>query len=221
MSEESSFRRIRPRIENLSDLVFGLALSIGSLTLIANIPRNAPSLGNDIIYFGFSFLIVIMTWSGYTRTIAYLPIETEGIFFLNVVLLFVVALEPFLFYVLISQTGSSVATLAFLDSASVAYALDVGIMYLMLAGFNYMVTVEEKRKTNPSEILIKRFRRLTYLLLFGAGLFLISALPYFWVSAAVGVYLRFDFWYASIAMFVGTRFASRGSKVNTTNRAKQ
>jgi hypothetical protein len=40
MSSRSSYRRIKPRIENLSDLVFGLALSIGTLTLIANIPTN-------------------------------------------------------------------------------------------------------------------------------------------------------------------------------------
>jgi uncharacterized membrane protein len=149
MSAESSYRRIKPRIENLSDLVFGLALSIGSLTLIANIPRDIPTLELDVLYFGFSFIIVIMIWSGYTRTLAYLPIETEGVFFLNITLLFAVALEPFLFYVIVAPSSASNVNLPFLDFASGGYALDVGMMYLILAGFDYMVTREEKRKTLP------------------------------------------------------------------------
>jgi hypothetical protein len=59
-----------------------------------------------------------MIWPGYTRTVAFLPMETEGIFFLNIVLLFAVALEPFLFYAVISQSGSSAEVLKFLDFAS-------------------------------------------------------------------------------------------------------
>ena len=211
MSEEpSSYKRIKSRIENLSDLVFGLALSIGSLTLIAHIPTNTNALVTDIAYFGFSFLIVIMIWSGYTRTVTFIPIETEGIFLLNIILLFVVALEPFLFYVLVSTGGNSVTELAFLNSASAAYALDVGVMYLIQAGFDFIVVREERGKHTHSEALILRFRRLGALLSLGGGLFLVSALPFFWVVLG-GSYLRFDFWCASIAAFIATRFISWGS----------
>jgi hypothetical protein len=92
--------------------------------------------------------------------------------------------------------------------------LDVGMMYIILAEFDYMVTREEKRKASPSDVLIKRFRRLALLLVLGCSLFSISALPYFWVMVQGGL-LRFDFWYASLGVFVATRFgvqASRGSK---------
>jgi hypothetical protein len=65
---------IRLRIETLSDLVFGLALSIGSITLIEHIPVDAAHLINDVELFAFSFLIVVGIWLGYTRIIAVLPV---------------------------------------------------------------------------------------------------------------------------------------------------
>ncbi|MGI0091263.1 MAG: TMEM175 family protein, partial [Nitrososphaerales archaeon] len=211
-ARESSYRKIRPRIESLSDLVFGLALSIGSLALIGSIPKDTSFLESGVLYFAFSFLIVIMIWAGYTRTLAYLPIETEATFFLNVALLFVVALEPFLFYVLLSVQPASPGGLSFLDSASIAYALDVGAMYLILSRFALMVSIEENRKGDPSNLLIRRFKLLAVWLAVVAALFLVSALPIFRVQVG-GSSLRFDLWYASLAIFIATRFVGHEPRV--------
>jgi len=49
-------QRPRPRIESLTDLVFGLALSIGAIILISKPPTNPGELFQSIAALGFSFL---------------------------------------------------------------------------------------------------------------------------------------------------------------------
>ncbi len=68
--------RIKIRIEQLSDLVFGLALSIGSLELIARIPADPAGLAVSIGLFGFSFLVVVSIWIGYSRIMTTISHET-------------------------------------------------------------------------------------------------------------------------------------------------
>ncbi len=54
-----SIPQLKTRIETLSDLVFGLALSIGSIALVQHIPQAPADLTTDIVQFGFSFLIIV------------------------------------------------------------------------------------------------------------------------------------------------------------------
>src|SRR5579864_6928371 len=92
--------RIKVRIESLSDLIFGLALSIGSLFLVGKVPQSGQDLVDSVLLFGFGFVIVVMTWLAYSRTMAVLPAEVPFALIVNLALLFVVAIEPYLFYVL-------------------------------------------------------------------------------------------------------------------------
>ncbi|HYA56843.1 MAG TPA: hypothetical protein VEH57_00015, partial [Thermoplasmata archaeon] len=112
-------------IGSISDVVFGLALSIGSLMLVARTPQTGSSLLSGIYYFGFSFLIVILVWLSFRRIVVVLPYETPATLIVNVALLFCVAIEPFLFYVLV--TVSAVGA-----DASVAFAADLGAMMFLL-----------------------------------------------------------------------------------------
>src|SRR5713101_9205266 len=75
--------RTKIRIESLSDLVFGLALSIGCVFLIGRVPQTGQDLAANILLFGFSFLILVMTWVGYSRTMAVLPVEVPLALLLN------------------------------------------------------------------------------------------------------------------------------------------
>jgi len=63
----------RPRIAALTDLVFGLALSIGAISLISKQPANAPDLYLAIAGFGFSFLILIQIWFRFTEIMSIPP----------------------------------------------------------------------------------------------------------------------------------------------------
>jgi len=51
-------QRSKLRIENLSDLVFGLALSIGSISLFLKSVQTPYDLVVNVALFGYSFLII-------------------------------------------------------------------------------------------------------------------------------------------------------------------
>jgi uncharacterized membrane protein len=52
------------RIESLSDLIFGLALSIGALTLIGQSMTDFQQVFLSIAFYAFSFLILVSVWYG-------------------------------------------------------------------------------------------------------------------------------------------------------------
>ena len=85
-------QRPRPRIESLTDLVFGLAPSIGSIILISKQPSKPDDLYRAIAWFGFSFLILIQIWFRFTEIMLVLPVQTTWTRVLNTILLFLVAL---------------------------------------------------------------------------------------------------------------------------------
>lgn len=198
--EFSTVPRINIRVESLSDLVFGLALSIGSLELLARTPQTPEELAAGVGLFAFSFLIVVAIWLGYTRIMAVMPQKTGGVVSLNLFLLFSVALEPYLFFVLQSKPPDP----TFLDWASIGYGVDVGAMFLILAGLIQIIlkgTDSKKLQLHP--ILLKRFRLAKYIYIFVGGSYLVSALPFFWIDTPVGP-LRFFFWYSPFAfIFLG------------------
>ena len=93
----------RPRIEGLSDLIFGLALSIGAIQLVGSAPQSQIQLITALSAFGFSFLILMSFWNRYTTIASAVPIETTIMVRLNTLLLFFVAIEPYLFNPLVIQ----------------------------------------------------------------------------------------------------------------------
>ncbi|HEV2138097.1 MAG TPA: TMEM175 family protein [Nitrososphaerales archaeon] len=209
----ASIQRIRIRIESLSDLVFGLALSIGSLVLIGKVPQDGQDLAVNILLFGFGFLVVVMIWLGYSRTMAVLPGEAPSALYFNLVLLFCVALAPYLFYVLSSSPTEDV-----LNAGSIAYGLDVGFMFLLLAGLARLVVKgEEKARlgghSSVHPVVVKRFRALMKAEIASGLIFVASALPVFWVNTPVG-FLRFALWYSAFVFFGFTRLYGRSEQAN-------
>jgi uncharacterized membrane protein len=189
--------RIKVRIEGLSDIVFGLALSIGSLVLIANLPKTPADLGLDILFFIFSFLLIVTSWFLYSRIMSVLPVEVRGALILNLVLLLCVALEPYTLYVLDSSQNISLV-----EWSSFTYGLDVGLIYLLLAGLARIFLNEAKRpgaELRMHPVIIKKFTHEMRAELFLGGIFVASALPFFWVLTPIG-YLRFDIWYLSFGV---------------------
>jgi hypothetical protein len=200
--------RIRVRIESLSDLVFGLALSIGSIILVGKQPQSGQDIAVNVLLFGFGFLIIVMTWLGYSRTMAVLPVEAPFALLANLVLLFIVAVEPYLFYVLTSVQTSGLA-----DAASVVYALDVGGMFLMQAALARMVVNGEKASSSGKPplhpVVLARFRRVVKLNTVIGLVFVVSALPVFWVDTSIG-FLRFYLWSSSF-LFLAMRRQPRSA----------
>lgn len=120
VAEEKERLMPKSRLESLSDLIFGLALSIGALTLIGQMPSSFDQLLYDIVYYGFSFFILIRVWYSYTQTMNYMHVEKQVAVNLNIVLLFLVSIEPFLFNEML-HSGTSLV-----QNGSVIYAFDLG-----------------------------------------------------------------------------------------------
>ncbi len=195
-------------MQSISDVVFGLALSIGAVILISKLPPTPTELGVDILAFGFNFLIVVLVWIGYRRAAVTLPYETQATVVVNLALLFAVSVEPFLFWVMVAGNN-------LLEPASMGYGLAVGSMILLQAALNYLLLREEKASPRPGfpPIALERIRNRMWS---GAAIgliFLASALPIFWIPAPPNTTLRIDFWYAGLALiFVLPRLAARGRR---------
>jgi uncharacterized membrane protein len=209
--------RIKIRIESLSDLVFGLALSIGSLILIENPTTSGTGLATNVVLFGFSFVIVVLIWLGYSRTTAVLAMEVPYALLANVALLFLVALEPYLFYVLVSSPAQNPG---FADAASVVYGLDLGGMFLMLAALGRLVlrraNIRAAGSTALHPLVLERFRRVGRADAVAGAVFVVSTLPIFWIETPAG-YLRFDLWGIAFVVFIPT-FGRRWSEYRKRGR---
>jgi len=182
----------RPRIEGLSDLIFGLALSIGAIQLLGSNPQGIGEVTRALTLFAFSFLILIIVWNRYTTFASVVPVETSALIRLNTLLLFLVAIEPYLFNVLQSSTAPPALT----RDVSVYYALDLGGMNLVLAYFAELLTRKEKGLLSAKTI--HRFKLHRNGLLAVGGIFLISAFPPFWETSVLGIPLRIVLWVVSI-----------------------
>ncbi len=204
-------------MQSISDVVFGLALSIGSVILISKVPTTPTDLAKDLLAFGFSFLIVVIVWTGYRRAVVTLPHETQATVVVNVVLLFVVSVEPFLFWVMVAGGAlfGSASADPMLEPVSVAYSLDVGAMILLQSVLNALLLIEEKaapRKDLAPDVLLRIGHRIWLGSAVGL-MFLASALPFFWVPVPGGSVLRVDLWYLGLVLiFVLPRLPTRGTE---------
>jgi uncharacterized membrane protein len=182
----------RPRIEALSDLIFGLALSIGALALIATPPTNFGEMLDDMFFFTFSFIILISVWYRYSTIMSVLPVETTTTVALNIILLYCVSVEPYLFNLFQSNSGT------LLNTITLAYALDLGALQGLLGFFTHELTQEERRLI-PNQ-LIRKYLQIRNFEFLASVIFLISALPIFG-SIIIGRFsLRVYIWSVPVAL---------------------
>jgi len=189
-------REVRLKPDSFSDIIFGLALSIGSLILIQNRVQVWQSFVWNIVLFGFSFAVIAMAWLSFSATIRYLSTEVPAVVFLNLALFFCVILEPYLFYMLMNSSGQLSMVI------SEVFAFDIGFMFFVLGILAEMV-LKEARLNHPSYHSddLETLGHLIYPRYVVGGLFLISIVPFFWVSTSLG-HLRPMVWVSSIAVFL-------------------
>ena len=171
----------RPRIQILSDMVFGLALSIGAVTLVGQAPVTSQAFLASLAYYMLSFLIVIRVWLSYTSILAAMPVETQGLMDLNIGLLFTVSIEPYIFREVLISSGDMWST------TSALFSLDLAAMFAILAIFGHYLG-DEDRKLVPESVLAKHRRNRNYLLLTTAIL-LVSLIPVFGTVTVFSVQL--------------------------------
>jgi len=185
----------RPRIQTLSDMIFGLALSIGAVTLLNQKPTDVLAVAYSVLSFGFSFLILATVWLRYSRIMSVLPAESSGTIVANMLLLFLVSVEPYLFNLMTASSYAPPSGQLDLGATTVLYALDLGALQVILGYFLHELTVEERRLI-PKE-LVRSYTLSMYTTFASAAVFLLSTLPVFWsvlVIQSPTVPLRFVMW---------------------------
>jgi hypothetical protein len=135
--------------------------------------------------------------------------ETGLILQLNVAILFLVAVEPYIFNLLISGASLNNFTLTnpppkITDFTSQLYAVDIGTIYLILGVLTYAVIHDQNLKRTEAlhPALLRSFKQSMYGQLTESSLFLISALPIFWtyhIPSLPGLPIRLGFWGLSFA----------------------
>jgi len=188
--------QVRLKPDSFSDIIFGLALSIGSLILIENHVQVWQSFVWNIVLFGFSFAVIAMAWLSFSATMRYLSTEVPAVIFLNLMLFFCVILEPYLFYMMMNSNGMLSAVI------SQVFAFDVGFMFFVLGILAEMV-VKEARLNHPSYRSddLKTLGSMIYPRYIVGALFLISVVPFFWVSTPLG-HLRSIVWTSAMSVFL-------------------
>jgi uncharacterized membrane protein len=123
--------------------------------LIGKAATTPSEATNNVLGFLFSFAILISVWLRYSSIISVLPIETESSIELNVILLFLVSIEPYLFSLV------STSTQMLKQYASVLYALDLAGLMIILASLTDVLTSEEKgliKRELIGQLLLLRFQ---------------------------------------------------------------
>jgi hypothetical protein len=205
----------RNRIESLSDLIFGLALSVGAISLIASPPAAPGDMNPRIIGFIFNFVILIAVWLQYTMIISRLPIESGIVIFANVILLLLIILQAYLGAGIqyVSPPLPIPANTPLTEYSSQLYAIDLAGMVGILAAMTQILCIEEKHLVPQS--YLSRVKMARNLLIFFMVLFLFTALPQTWDWKVGPVPIRFLVWWVPL---IGTIYLDvltfRKPKVN-------
>jgi uncharacterized membrane protein len=206
MSASETISAIVDAEKEAAKMLFGLAVAISAIPLLLRLPAKPFGIVIDISEFGFSFLILVSVWLGYWNIMSVLPMEDRTIVALNIGLLFLVSIEPYLFY--LNITFDLLAHEPLLNAASILYALDMAGLMLILGLFTQQLAKEEKALV-PKELLT-RYKRVRILLFISAALFAITILPPFWTMRALGQPIRFYFWFVPLSISTIWSLSERG-----------
>ncbi len=185
-SEPERRRRPRPRIETLADLIFGLSLAIDAIALIPTAATTADDVNKSILIFAFAFLFLITAWMIYTTYMSVLPIDTTGVTFLNIGLLMLVALIPYLL------NSVELGNPGIPEYASSLFAFDLTGILVILAIFAHVISREEKRLVAPE--MARLFRNGRNRMGSLAVRMAISIAPPFWEVTFLNIPARLYMW---------------------------
>ncbi len=172
-------------METLADLIFGLSLAVDSIALIPSSTIDQGEMNTRIASFAFAFLFLITAWLIYTTYMSVLPLETIGVTFLNVALLLLVALIPYLLNSVVIPSGIQ-------DYSSTLFALDLTGILAILAVLAHIISAEEKGLVAPEVANLFRNGRNRMSVL--AVLMAISIAPVFGEVTLLGVQTRIYLW---------------------------
>lgn len=187
-------------IGKLTDAVFGFALAIGALTLTVANPKTTEDIVGGLLYFCLSFVILVVIWWGTSNLMSKLAPDRPTTIFLNIVLLFFVAIEPYLLNIL--NFNASLFPLT-----STLYAIDMFFLMGVSATLSHILVNENKEKLTAQEL--RSYRRSRNNQFVFACLFLLSTLPQFLEWTLAGISFRILLWLATLALSIAVSTRNR------------
>jgi len=144
-------------------------------------------MNSRILIFSFAFLFLITAWLLYTTYMSVLPVDVSSVTFLNVALLLLVALIPYLLNSVVLGDNAAIR-----DYSSSLFALDLSGILAILAIFAHILGVEDNRLVPQAAAKLFRNGRNRMAVL--AILMAVSIAPPFWEAAFLGVQVRIYLW---------------------------
>lgn len=190
-------------LSKLTDTIFGFALAIGALSLTGTRPQNAQEVLGGLFLFGLSFVILIVIWWGHSDLMSKLPSDKPRIVLLNIMLMFFVAVEPYLLNILNSD-------ITLFQFTSILYAVDMTFLMGISALLAHILVTENEETLSPAQMRKYRFSRDSQTVF--AGLFLLSALPQFFTWTVMGTPVRIWLWLATLVLSIGVNARKKREK---------
>lgn len=177
-------------IEKLTTAVFGFALAVGALSLTAANPETAADVVEGLVLFSLSFLILVVIWWGTSDIMSKINQDRPVTILLNIVLLFFVAIEPYLLNIL------NISAQLF-PLASTLYGIDMAFLMGLSAALCHILIKENKATLTVQQLRYFTIRRTNQFMC--AGLFFISLLPQFLEWTLAGMSVRILIWFSTLA----------------------
>ena len=193
MSEKS-------RIRTFSDYVFGLVVVFSAFSLTNSVVQAPVDLVSSIALFALSFAILITVWHIYDGLMAKLRVETSTAVALNIVLLFLAVLEPFLLNILFSNPR-------IFDFASTCYAIDMAGLLGICALLAHVLAIDSRNALSVE--VSKTLRSDRNLFAIVAAIFLVSTAPLLVAFTFLGWTLRTMLWVAMLFVYPIRRAVSK------------
>ena len=135
-----------------------------------------------------------------------LPIETRLVTFLNVIMLALVALIPYLLnnVEFVNPTLSASNSSQIRDYASSLFAIDLAGILSILAIFSHVISIEEKSLVAPE--IARIFRQSSAVQALLAIPMIVSLAPFFWDNSVFGIPLRLYIWLVPVFVYWIRRF---------------
>ncbi len=126
-------------------------MAIDAIALLPTAATTPEDMNSRILIFSFAFLFLITAWLIYTTYMSVLPVDTMPVTFLNVALLLLVALIPYLLNNV--ELGDNAAIR---DYSSSLFALDLAGILGILAIFAHVLGAERKGLVPPESARLFR-----------------------------------------------------------------
>jgi len=177
-------------IEKLTTAVFGFALAVGALSLTKANPETTGDVLGGLVLFSLSFLILVVIWWGTSDIMSRIDHSKRVAILLNIMLLFFVAIEPYLLNIL--STTPQMFSLS-----TTLYGIDMAFLMGLSAALCQILLKENKATLTAQQLRYFIGRRNTQVVC--AGLFFISLLPPFLGWTLAGMPVRVLIWFATLA----------------------